>query len=305
MSSRTLKGAADRFTSTTPNFASATTFARPGERQLPGALLVERGLLTPDPEQPRKHVNKAQLEELAESIRQVGVLQPLRVRPGDEGKYIIVNGERRWRAAILADVPEIPVIVRDSVADVRCFEMLVENLQRADLTPAEEAYAYQALIGQGYSERALAGRLGVHVSRISRTVRVFANVTLSSAVASGAITKTQAQELLTAPTESQDRLVQDLSAARASGHVVTMPEIRQSVREAREGVANRNTSSEDERLRNPNRTVDVATKHVIERLHSLVGRYPEQGPSCETSRELLAALASVHAWVERVPSRTR
>jgi hypothetical protein len=118
-----------------PAFDAVTTFSRTGERFNPAARLVERGRVVPDPDQPRKRFDEEALEELADSLRQYGILQPLVVRPLDgDGKYAIVNGERRYRAALLADLPEIPVIVRDSPADRRVFEMLIENLQRADLT---------------------------------------------------------------------------------------------------------------------------------------------------------------------------
>jgi len=102
--------------------------------------------IAPDKNQPRKHFEPESLSELAQSIRQHGVLQPITVRPNPAGGYQIIAGERRWRAAREAGLTEIPAIVRE-VSDADAMELaLIENLQREDLNPVEEAFGYQQLI---------------------------------------------------------------------------------------------------------------------------------------------------------------
>lgn len=135
----------------------AQTGTSPGIRSLPV------GSLTPHPGQPRRHFEESALEELAQSIAQRGLIQPIVVRPHGTG-YQIVAGERRWRAAQRARLHEVPVIVRD-FDDTQTLEVaLVENIQRQDLNAIEEAEAYQRLIADfGHTQDAL-GKL-VHKSR--------------------------------------------------------------------------------------------------------------------------------------------
>ncbi len=230
---RNLRAAAASLTATTSPFEPAATFMKPGERYNPDALLVERQLLVPDPDQPRKHFDEVGLEQLADSIRQVGVLQPLVVRPWEGGKYAIINGERRWRAACLADVPEIPIIVRDSPEDRRVFEMLIENLQRQDLSIEEEAWAYGTLKERAYSENEIARRLGLNAMRVNRILRLYATPELYGPVARGEMTKSQAFEVLSAPEPFQAALAEGVVAARKRGDTVPIPELRGQVQDTR------------------------------------------------------------------------
>ena len=135
---------------------------RPGtpvapERELP----VE--LLEPNPDQPRKTFLPEALQELAESIRTKGILQPLIVRrsPRDDEKYEIVAGERRWRAAQMAQLHEVPVILRD-LDDTEVLEIaIIENIQRADLNAVEEALGFRQLIERvGHTPEQRAQALG-------------------------------------------------------------------------------------------------------------------------------------------------
>ncbi len=101
--------------------------------------------ILPNPNQPRKTFNSSHLEELAASMRQSGVLQPILVRPHGDA-YQLVVGERRWRAAKLAGLRTVPAVIRDAT-DAECLELaLIENLLREDLNPVEEAQAYQRLL---------------------------------------------------------------------------------------------------------------------------------------------------------------
>ncbi|MFO8073554.1 MAG: ParB/RepB/Spo0J family partition protein [Polyangia bacterium] len=126
----------------------------------------------PREKQPRRTFDKAALEELVASIREQGVIQPLVVRRLGDG-YELIAGERRWRAAQLAGLIDVPVVIKD-VSDVEAFEMaLVENLQREDLNPIEEAEAYSRLLEEhGYGQSELASRIGRDRSTVSNSLRL-------------------------------------------------------------------------------------------------------------------------------------
>ena len=132
-------------------------------------------LLGPSPLQPRRRFAEAELEALAQSIREKGVLQPLLVRPAAAGAtgYEIVAGERRWRAAQRALLHEVPVVVRE-LDDGQTLELaLIENVQRSDLSAIEEAEAYRRLIEQfGHTQEALAGTVGKSRSHVANTLRL-------------------------------------------------------------------------------------------------------------------------------------
>jgi ParB family transcriptional regulator, chromosome partitioning protein len=127
----------------------------------------------PSPGQPRKQFDDARLDELAASIEAQGIIQPLVVRLREGGGYELIAGERRWRAAQRAGLHEVPAVVRD-VAEKRAFEMaLVENLQREDLNPIEEAQGFERLIDEfGYTQEALATRVGKDRSTVANALRL-------------------------------------------------------------------------------------------------------------------------------------
>lgn len=164
--------------------------------------------LVPGRHQPRKYFDNAALGELAISIRNQGVIQPLLVRqlPGMPQRYEIVAGERRWRAAKLAGLTEVPVIVTEYSDKEAMTVALVENLQREDLNPLEEAEALQALrLAHGLSQEALAEQLGKSRSAVANSLR-----------------------LLQLPPSIQEGLVRgDISAGHARALLaVTEPELR-------------------------------------------------------------------------------
>lgn len=107
--------------------------------------MLDIGDIDPNPGQPRRRFDQAALKELADSIRQVGVLQPILVQ-AHAGRYHIIAGERRWRAARMAELEKMPAIVREMDTIARMEAALVENLQREDLNPMEEAAAIRALM---------------------------------------------------------------------------------------------------------------------------------------------------------------
>lgn len=142
-------------------------------RQPDRTVPVER--IVPNPDQPRRTFDTAALEDLASSIREKGIIQPLIVRPSprDEGQFEIVAGERRWRAAQLAQLHEVPVLVRE-FSDEEALEVaLVENIQRADLTVIEEARGYQRLVEEfGYTNQTLGQAVGKSRSHIANMIRL-------------------------------------------------------------------------------------------------------------------------------------
>jgi ParB family chromosome partitioning protein len=152
----------------------------------------------PTPDQPRQHFDEAKLEELAQSIRSEGVLQPLVVRRREAGGYFLIAGERRWRASQRAGLHEIPVVVRD-VAEAQAFEMaLVENIQRADLDPLEEAEAYRRLLDDhGHTQEELAVRVGKDRATIANAVRLLKlPVAVQAMVHAGTLSMGHARALL-------------------------------------------------------------------------------------------------------------
>ena len=144
--------------------------SQPGEE--PRSLPISR--LKPNRFQPRSRFDESGLEELADSIRVQGIVQPLLVTPAPGGDYVIVAGERRWRAAQRAGLAEVPVVVRTLDDDGQLLEMaLVENLQRADLNAVEEADAYRSLAEEfGLAQEEVARRVGKSRSAVTNALRL-------------------------------------------------------------------------------------------------------------------------------------
>lgn len=142
------------------------------EKENSGVTVVRLTEVEPNPLQPRKSFETEPLEALAESISQHGIIQPIVVRPKD-GMYMIVTGERRWRAARMAGLSEVPVIIIEA-DDRKAAELaLVENLQRKDLNPVEEAKAYADLIDEySYTQEEIAKKVGRSRSSITNSLRL-------------------------------------------------------------------------------------------------------------------------------------
>jgi ParB family chromosome partitioning protein len=157
------------------NEVSATLNADQAPAAKPGwAHLVPIELLHANPDQPRKVFSEAELDELAASIREKGVIQPLLVRPSDVGgEYEIVAGERRWRAAQRAGLRELPVVIR-TLADGEVLEIgIIENVQRVDLNPIEEALAYKLLMERfGRTQDAVAEVVGKSRPHVANALRL-------------------------------------------------------------------------------------------------------------------------------------
>lgn len=161
----------------------------------------------PNPNQPRRDFNEEELQELADSIALHGVIQPLTVRETVSGYYQIIAGERRWRAARIAGLEEIPVVVTEA-DDKKAMELaLIENLQRQDLNPVEEALGYQSLMEDyGFTQEEAAGRVGKSRPAVANALRLL-NLCpqVLEKVRNGELTAGHARAVLTLKTDKQQQ----------------------------------------------------------------------------------------------------
>lgn len=171
------------------------------DRQTPqaGVLVVSVDSIAPNPRQPRGAFDVEGLEDLAASIREHGVLQPVVVtQAGSKGSYNLIAGERRWRAAMLAGLEQVPVIVKEATSREMLELALVENLQRADLNPLEEATAYRALVDDfGMKQDEVADRVGKSRQAVTNSLRLLGLPhDIQAALNAGDITAGHARALL-------------------------------------------------------------------------------------------------------------
>lgn len=192
---------------------------------------VPIGSITPNPRQPRTVFDEEALDELVESIHEVGLLQPIVVRPLREDRFELVMGERRWRAAQRAGLDAIPAIVRETEEHDLLRDALLENLHRAQLNPLEEAAAYQQMLEDfGCTQDELAQRIKRSRPQISNTIRLLRlPPTVQRRVAAGVLSAGHARALLAVPEPGgQERLAQRIVAeglsVRAVEELVTLGE---------------------------------------------------------------------------------
>ncbi|TIR33707.1 MAG: ParB/RepB/Spo0J family partition protein [Mesorhizobium sp.] len=185
--------------------------------------------LSPNPKNPRRHFGDADLTDLAQSIREHGVVQPVVARPSptQAGRYEIIAGERRWRAAQRAGLVEIPIIVRD-VNDRTALELaIIENVQRTDLNPVEEALGYQQLIDDhGYTQADLGEVIGKSRSHVANTLRLLKLPdVIRDMLVDGALSAGHARTLVTAqdPAGLAKRIVEDGLSVRQAEALAQMP----------------------------------------------------------------------------------
>jgi ParB family chromosome partitioning protein len=196
-----------------------------------GASLVEIpvGDLSPNPNQPRVHFDEESLSDLAASIREIGVLQPLLVRQLADGSYQLIAGERRWRAAQRAGLATVPAVVKttDDMSSVE--QALVENLHRQDLAPLEEAGAYQQLIDDfSLTHDDVAKRVGKSRSSITNSLRLLAlPAAIQAFLADGKLSAGHAKALLGTP----DRAFQEQLARRAATEGWSVRAIEEAIRD--------------------------------------------------------------------------
>jgi ParB family transcriptional regulator, chromosome partitioning protein len=161
--------------------------------------------IRPNPWQPRTHFDAQELEELAQSIREHGVLQPVLVSQQPDGSFQLITGERRWRAVQLAGMPTVPAMVKEATPQASLELALVENIQRRDLNPLEEAQAFRQLIDEhGLTQEQLGQRIGKSRVAITNTLRLLQLAEpVREALAAGSITEGHARAILMAEGEPQ------------------------------------------------------------------------------------------------------
>ncbi|TPK90361.1 ParB/RepB/Spo0J family partition protein [Mesorhizobium sp. B2-4-12] len=205
---------------------------RPAAPEKPGMSAdgkVPIEFLSPNPKNPRRHFGDAELTDLAQSIREHGVVQPVVARPSptQAGRYEIIAGERRWRAAQRAGLTEIPVIIRD-VNDRTALELaIIENVQRADLNAVEEAQGYQQLIDDhGYTQADLGQVIGKSRSHVANTLRLLKLPdVIRDMLVDGALSAGHARTLVTAedPAGLAKRIVEEGLSVRQAEALAQMP----------------------------------------------------------------------------------
>jgi ParB family chromosome partitioning protein len=183
----------------------------PAQASLERLIPLEK--LRSNPHQPRKNFNDGELQELAASIREHGVIQPIIAEEGEDGNYIIVAGERRSRAAKLAGLKTVPVILRKYSEEKRMEVALIENIQRADLNPIEEASAYKKLMAfTGLSQEEVALRVGKHRATVANALRLLKLPgEIRESLQQGGLTAGHARAILSVNRAGgQERLYQDI-----------------------------------------------------------------------------------------------
>jgi ParB family transcriptional regulator, chromosome partitioning protein len=201
----------------------------------PGLRLLDIENIHPSAKQPRKHFDDGRLEELAETIRNQGIIQPLVVRNREGGGYELIAGERRWRAAQRAGLHQVPVVVRET-SETQAFELaLVENLQREDLNPIEEAEAYQYMVAEhGHTQESLSVRVGKDRSTVANALRLLKlPPSVRALVREGRLTMGHARALLGL---ESDQAIERM-ARQAVSRGLSVRQVEALVKREREGDA--------------------------------------------------------------------
>ncbi|HOT61716.1 MAG TPA: ParB/RepB/Spo0J family partition protein [Treponemataceae bacterium] len=172
-------------------------------------LFVDPSLLKPNPHQPRREFDETALRELADSIREHGIIQPIIVEEAGDGSYFIIAGERRTRAARLAGLSKVPVVVKKFSEERKLEVALIENIQRENLNPIEEAQAYHQLMALGnLSQEEAATRVGKNRSTVANALRLLKlPEDIASSLASGQITAGHARAILAVLNPADQRIL--------------------------------------------------------------------------------------------------
>jgi ParB family chromosome partitioning protein len=214
------------------------------------SLDVDIDLLEPNDYQPRTHVPDEQLDQLARSITANGIIQPIVARLLDGGRYQIIAGERRWRAAQRAGLLRVPIVVKDVAPGEpkRRLEMaLIENVQRADLNPIEEGQAYQRLVTEfGMTHEEVAAQVGKDRSSVANTLRLLRlPEEVRAEVASGRLTMGHARAIVALTSEAEQRRIARDVLARGLSVRDTETLVRQSATAATSGAATKDLEKKD------------------------------------------------------------
>ena len=202
----------------------------------PGARLLEVAIsaIRPNAYQPRSSFDDEGIASLAASIKELGVLQPVLLRPADNGQFELIAGERRWRAARRAGLTTIPAVIRSAADQDALEQALVENLHRADLNPLEEAAAYQQLVDDfSFTHEQVATRVGKSRAAISNTLRLFQlSPAIQRMVLEGQIDAGHARALL----GTTDKAFQETLARRVVKEGMSVRTVEEAVRLREQGT---------------------------------------------------------------------
>ena len=199
----------------------------PAQQSTPSDRKVPIEFISPNPRNPRRRFAEGDLAELAASIKEHGIVQPIVVRPAQGGRYEIIAGERRWRAAQQAGVAQVPVIVREVDDRVALEIAIIENVQRSDLNPVEEASGYQSLIDEHqYTQADLAQVIGKSRSHVANTLRLLRlPLDVRQMLTDGELSAGHARTLVTAdnPMALAQRIVSDGLSVRQAEALAQSP----------------------------------------------------------------------------------
>ncbi len=247
----------------------------PTSEEVPSGGLIEAPVraIVPNPHQPRMQFDEQTLRELADSIREHGLIQPLIVKRTGEDQYTLIAGERRWRAALLAGLETVPAVVKD-VAPQQMLEMaLVENVQRADLNALEEAQAYKHLSEEfGLTQDQIAQRVGKSRVAVANTLRLLKlPEAIKARLADGLITEGHARALLTITDAAvQQRLLSQivkngLSVRQTEELVRRLTEDHPTARKPQPGALHARGSGADTRALEERMRRALGTKVILSR----------------------------------------
>ena len=211
------------------------------EEETKGSLMVKISLIEPNRDQPRKDFNEEELQELAESIKNYGVLQPLLVQKKDTS-YELIAGERRWRAAKLAGLKEVPVVLREYSKQQAMEIALIENVQRADLNPIEEAQAYQQLVKEFHlTQEEIAARVSKNRATITNAMRLLKlDEEIQNLLIKGAISSGHARAILSL----EDKQLQKKAAKEVLDKRLSVRETEKLVKRLARASAEKNERNE-------------------------------------------------------------
>ena len=211
------------------------------EEETKGSLMVKISLIEPNRDQPRKDFNEEELQELAESIKNYGVLQPLLVQKKGTS-YELIAGERRWRAAKLAGLKEIPVVLREYSKQQAMEIALIENVQRADLNPIEEAQAYQQLVKEFHlTQEEIAARVSKNRATITNAMRLLKlDEEIQNLLIKGAISSGHARAILSL----EDKQLQKKAAKEVLDKRLSVRETEKLVKRLARASAEKNERNE-------------------------------------------------------------
>jgi ParB family chromosome partitioning protein len=219
-----------------------------------GLLEVAIGRISPNPYQPRKTFNDASIDELARSVREHGIIQPLVVTRTGDDKYTLIAGERRFRAAQKAGLEVVPVVVKETMADSDVLQVaLIENIQREDLNPIEEAYAYHQLHEEfSLTQEEISKRVGKERSTVANFLRLLRLPDpVKKLVASGQLSMGHARAILAVESAKKQELLAEKVVKRGLN-------VRQTEMLAAEGAAPKPEQTEKEK--------DIFTRDAEEKL---------------------------------------